>query len=382
MRIDAYLAAAAWRGDRAVAKKLVMCPQDVPQEGNLPDLGNLIRTIMIARNAQKRTRETLNYPCRMLQAALPCIVAAVVKGQGKAKRIASEAGDAKQIGICVLVGLLLGLYPSCVKFPTFKVRVNLFRRAHTLLTGSKDADFCRTNPNLMALAFMEYSCHVLKSYMPVEYEILQKEHGMAAFFQTCSVQCDAFRQEMLQTGLEAWPALDAYCAQIVDKHARVCKNKRSILSKFSHSDATTAADIDMRLAAHMHYIVPYPVHLDDATNSIIVNEMAFLEDAGMDRALLQRSAGLHRLITVHALPRDIVDLQLRCVRRAAAVCERSAVSSAVLYVCMQCAVSLTLPAGLPAVGGGGATAFLYFLLSLPFERIRARCPNHFLPERV
>jgi hypothetical protein len=338
VRIDAYLAAAAWAGERAVAARLVLSLQDVPQEGTLPDLGNLIRAIMTQREGKQKRGLRLAYPCSMLQAALPCISTAAAKGQAKAKRGAAPAADAadgKQIGLCVLLGLLLGLYPSCVKFPTFRVRVHLFRRVHVLLTGGGGAEFCKRYHSLVALAFMEYACHILRSYMPVEYEILQTEQGMAAFFQTCSVQCDAFRQEMLQTGLEAWPALDDHCAQLVDKHMRTCKNKRAAVIKFAQADIIIAP---AAVAGDLHYIVPYPVHLDDASNAIIVNEMAFLS-TGADRAMLHQAASLHRLITVHALPRDIVDLQLRCIRRAAAICERSAVSTAVLYVCAQCAVS-------------------------------------------
>ena len=330
MRIDAYLAAAAAANQGLpVAARMVMCLGDVPQEGTLPDLGNLIRTLMMQRDFNHKE---LKYVYRMLQAALPCLL---VHSKANSKsRKSCDQGDGKQVGICLLLALLLGLYPSCVKFPPFQVRVNVFRRVHLLFTSGKGSDFCRKHTNLMTLAFMEYCCHILGSYMPVELAILQGEQGMQGFFHACPVLCDTFRQEVLLTGLEEWGSMDEYCASIVEKHSRVCKNRRSQLGRLSERvnfvEVTAASQ-----TADIHYIVPYSIHLQDASNTIMVNEMAFI-NGNVDRAVLQRAAGIQRLIKVHPLPSDIVHLQLKVMGKCMAVCERSAVSSAILYVCMQC----------------------------------------------
>ena len=85
---------------------------------------------------------------QMLFQALPCLR----RGQKRFVRSQSEI----QVGLNVLLGLLLGLYPYAANFPPFSVRVSVFREVHLLLTGGSGRQFCSKHPMLFVLAYMEY----------------------------------------------------------------------------------------------------------------------------------------------------------------------------------------------------------------------------------
>ena len=89
-----------------------------------------------------------NFSVQMLFQALPCLR----RGQ---KRFVGSQSEI-QVGLNVLLGLLLGLYPHTAKFPPFSVRVSVFREVHLLLTGGSGRQFCSKHPMLFVLAYMEY----------------------------------------------------------------------------------------------------------------------------------------------------------------------------------------------------------------------------------
>ena len=198
--IDVYLASVAYieAGTGAggselwFARMLVMSPNDSPQEGTLPDLGVTIRSLMVGNvasvkagpkaqasgsvkagegggpagirqtsgtNKQQKNHSVSdglfqfligedNFSVQMLFQALPCLR----RGQ---KRFVGSQSEI-QVGLNVLLGLLLGLYPHTAKFPPFSVRVSVFRELHLLLTGGSGRQFCSKHPMLFVLAYMEY----------------------------------------------------------------------------------------------------------------------------------------------------------------------------------------------------------------------------------
>ena len=221
--IDCYLPAVALLSERRadgkagkvesqlgakLAKKMVLGLPYAPQAGTLPDLGHAIRDLMIS--CPNGAGVCLGF----LQQALPCV-----------RRQGVGAGG-EQVAICVLLGLLLGLYPAAVRFPPFRVRVALYRRVHCLLTHKGvGREVCQKCPMLLTLAFMEYCAYVIPTFMPVEESVLLQEPGMQAFFATCSMACDTFRQEALVTGEESWEAMERLCAPLVERHVRACKSR-------------------------------------------------------------------------------------------------------------------------------------------------------------
>ena len=330
--IDSYLAAVGYFMEKSdkMARKMVMCIQDVPQEGTLPDLGYHIRYMLsMARSNSKMTHERCGeYAVKMLYLTLPCIKRQVIRS--KEKERGKERYD---VGIRVLLGLLLGLYPSSVKYPPFSVRVAIYKRVHCLITGGGGSEFCEKYCSLMTVAFMEYCAHVIPTYMPVEFEVLCGEPGMQGFFSSCSIICDTFRQEQIQTGLEDWSVLDEYSKVLVDKHTRSCKNR-------VHNKLHSAFKINLSMSfclENMPFIVPYSMHLEDSSHAIMGNEMAFLGlDRGEGSDVLRSVVAMQRAITVHRLPQNMIELQMKALRKQMQVCERSAMSGTILYTCVHC----------------------------------------------
>ena len=323
--MDCYLAAAAFAKEnpgRLDVARMMVCNHTIsPQEGNLPDLCPLIRSMMEG----SVDRFGGSHAMHCLYQALPCI-RKPVKKQAKIDRD-------YQISLNLVLALLLGLYPSSLKFPQFGVRVSIFRRIHYLFTLGTGARFCETFSHVITLACMEYESQVLFAYMPVEYEILHKEQGMAGFLQTCSMACDAFRLEALVTGEEPWAAIDSACAHAVDKHTRSCKNRLRI--KSSHMGQCVKINQEISSAfLSLPFIHPYSVHHEDASHCIMAGELKFLADGmGFPESLtkqpdfdLESAVTLQRMLNVHRLPKNVLHIQMKSLARRARMCERSAVN--------------------------------------------------------
>lgn len=324
--IDAHLSAVAYLQQNPTsgrdARKMVCGLPDAPQVGRLPDLGRAIRLLIVD---PERAHLACGWSCaHFLHKALPCL-----KPSGRGVAVA-DTND--QVSVCVLLGLLLGLYPSAIRFPPFAVRVALYRRAHCLLTHT-DVRVCKRCPSLVTLAYMEYCAWAVPALMPAELEALEREPGMPAFFSGCGIQCDAFRQECLLTGEEPWEEMERYCAPIVERHARVCKTKGRPRAHEPRKEWGRSTDV-----LGLPYIVPYEIHAQDATRCILRSEMACLgllaSDEECELAMLAQAS-----VYTHALPENLRQMQLRALRPHLGRCERSALSGTLLYVCMACVVS-------------------------------------------
>lgn len=430
--IDSYLAAVGYLlqspSDAAFARMMVMSPADSPQEGALPDLGFMLRVVMMQTFTEVRRGGKARDGRREAQCESDCGV-----GQGTAtsggelpKDLRALAGGGRkalgrcvgpalhwshtpslgvreddfsvqmtlrvfpclrrssqrmcsvrsgeQVGLCVLLGLVLGLYPHAAKFPPFSVRVFAFCSVHRLITGGGGAAFCASFPMLFTLAYMEYFAHVVPSYMPAEMDVLCREAGVASFFSSCPLVCDVFRQEMLNEfgGGFDWAALESYCAGVVDKHVRACKNR--FKGKKESAVGVRVDAVALNAFGGLPLIVPYDLHQNDAGCSIIGSELAFLMDGGarcgfgVDAALgpvapvdaagvpfdpdsgggsVKATCGqpgdscisvamMQRLIRVDALPRNMTMMQLRALHARMRQCERSAVDAMYLYMCVSC----------------------------------------------
>lgn len=347
-------------------QKLVLSPTDAPQLGTLPDLAPVIRSMLLHSNL-----EACGFILSPLYAALPCV----------RRPQTVRCGDAAQAethpaAICLLLGLLLGLYPTSVKFPPFHVRVSLYRRIHSLLTNGGGLAFCSAHPSILALAAMEYVACVIPLYLPVEHALLLEEHGMPAFFLSCSMTCDAFRQEALETGEEPWGALEAYCTPLVDRHLKACRNRQRARKAMieSQQPALKIQPASVEQLIEVPFVVPYAIHQDDPTDCIMSSEMSFLgilkTNTGQNPTPSQppsviqnpSSASNHvptqslnpgptpspdysmvvaiqRTIHAHELPPNLTKMQLRSLDKNMRVCERSALSASILHVCVACVMA-------------------------------------------
>ena len=336
--IDTYLPAVAFlrqNPSRALfARKMVLSISDAPQLGTLPDLGPVIRSVLQGEVANNNA--TWGFILTPLYSALPCL--AIRKA--KTDEIINNS-DTQQVALCILLGLLLGIYPSSVKFPPFLVRAALYGRVHGLLTHGTGTRFCQNHPALLTLAFMEYFAYVLPTYLPVEYELLAGE-GLEGLFASCPLSCDAFRQEVLITGEEGWDALEAYCVPIVDRHTRACKSKSlSIINAPTKSkqevvfQSVKLCQVSIQHLPLLPIIAPYSIHLDDATHKIMGSEMRFL-GLGSPSLKYEQAVALQRAIHIKPLPANLLQIQIRALSGRVRKCERSAISGSVLYACLQC----------------------------------------------
>ena len=326
--IDGYLGAVAFARQNptlpGLARQMVCNYMQSPQEGNLPDLCGMIRG-MLDGNGE---RYAGSHAFISMFQALPCV-------KKPAKKILVPDKD-YQLSINVLLGLLLGLYPSSLKFPPFVVRVNIYRRIHCLLTHGTGVQFCTSHPNLITLAYMEYCAHVTSSYMPAEFDILSKEQGISSFFKTCSLICDSFRQDTIVTGEEPWIAMDAACAPVVERHMRACKNRSRDKSNHHNLCLKIAAE-QSKFYLSLPYVYPYAVHYEDSAHCIMAGEMKFLVSPCNPLGVyLEHAVAIQRLICAHPLPSNLQSVQMRSFARKAAVCERSALKGSQMHLCIPC----------------------------------------------
>ena len=339
--IDAYLPAVAYHNQTAspLACQMVLSITDAPQLGTLPDLGPVIRGMLT------QSEVAWGFILSPLSAALPCIVSR------KPPNTAQEpTDDTHQVALCILLALLLGVYPTSVKFPPFHIRVALYRRIHCLLTHGTGIAFCRKHPALLTLALMEYCSYVLPAYLPVEYNLLAGE-GVEGLFSMCPLQCDAFRQEVLITGEEAWAVLEDYCVPLVERYTRTCKSKSSHAVSQDVTATTPSRrqqeqfqSVKLCPAALQHLpgmpiLVPYSIHLDDPTHKIMGSEMRFLGLVPQNphaNYQLEQAVALQRAMHVKPLPPNLTQIQIRSLSGRMRECERSALSGSILYACMHC----------------------------------------------
>ena len=387
--IDTYLPAVGYLqggGKRWAARMMVLGLQDAPQEGRLPDLGPILRAMLMGsvtpvekakgkpkgegspptKKPKPPPKKQTTHPgfqewaeedlsVQMLYRALPCLK----RGQRTEPNYLTN----QQVGLNILLGLLLGLYPHAVKFPPFNVRAQVFAAVHNLITGGGGAEFCKGHPMLLALAYMEYISRVLPIYLPTEYELLKTEPGMEAFFQSCPLLCDTLRQELLNEGVD-WGRLEAFSANLVDRHARACKNRQrprmnedwawggeeqqpsAPRGKPSPQLKTNLEAWAVTSFCALPYLRPYTAHFDDPSNCIISSELGFLfgEDASLPsnatkQDLFSSVAVMQRSLRVHPLPKNLINMQLRALHAKMRVCERSARDAMVMYVCAGCCLS-------------------------------------------
>lgn len=308
---------------------MVLSPTDTPQLGTLPDLAHVLRRMLTQTDL-----EICGFVLEPLYLALPCI-----KRPSTRKQPSSLTNDTHQVAICILQGLLLGLYPTSVKFPPFSVRVHLYRRVHGLLTNGGGIAFCAAHPSLLALAMMEYCAYVIPTYLPVEHSLLAAEYGMQTYFSTCLLACDTFRQEALITGEEPWDALETYCAPLVERHSRACKSRQRARQACDQFPVMKLHANSMDRLADIPFIVPYSVHLDDPTHCIMASEMVFLGyeiQIDNQESSAKQAVAMQRTIHTHQLPPNLTNLQLRALSARMRVCERSALSCSVIYACVTC----------------------------------------------
>jgi hypothetical protein len=252
-------------GTKACVKLPINClfllPQDEMNYDSLPDLGIFIRSTMTkkfytstalshnnkmrkffacgskkgARNknntgaiAPKHWTETVSnsWCTSLLLETIPCL--------NRYKRGFKHLYDVESVGvnevravIQILYGTLLKLYPRGSKTPIFSARVNLVKRIQELLEQEQSAQmlFVSTYGSLVKFCLMEYCYNLLLDYFPVEYDLVCRHPSMNMYEATAKVMFDAFRRDVITTGLETWDFMNSKATSSIERCMRICKFK-------------------------------------------------------------------------------------------------------------------------------------------------------------
>ena len=162
--LNAHLAAAAVRERHAL---FVMPISDAPQFGNLPDLWRFVSVAL-----SEAQSDPLSAAIRQ---SLPCF--------RKPEVSAEPPASAAPVLVNLVLGLMLGLYPTSTSKPQFGLRVRVFVSLSGELTKDAGLAFATAYPSLVALALLEYLSRVVPMLFPAEEEFLLETFGLAQFFE-------------------------------------------------------------------------------------------------------------------------------------------------------------------------------------------------------
>ena len=164
--INTYLAVPGLpSGLLRLSERFVMPLVDSPHFDNLPDLWPVLRDVMTDVH-----RDGLEF--HFISKALPCF--------RKTNRLMPGAACCSVV-FCLILALLLGLYPDAIRKPRFLARACFFRRIHVLMTGDAESQtrFVQEHPQLAILAVMEYLARVIRLFYPVEEDVLVNVLGIS-----------------------------------------------------------------------------------------------------------------------------------------------------------------------------------------------------------
>lgn len=288
------------------------------------DLGPVVRACLLAR------RWDASYLLFMVNACLPF-------PRAPARPVQPDAASAPPL-LNILLGTLLGLYPRCVKLPPFPARVTLAARVHALLTAPPDdvVAFLRAHTPLLMLALSEYFCHVLPAFMPVEHAALCATAPAEHFFDAAPALYEAFRQERIDTGHEAWADLSAAAAGLHDRITRGYRAKCRVPPLQRRPAPTPAQASTAELADALHAALAAPVILrrphTRGPDQALRAEYALL----LGSRASADTAAFHGLVAVAQLPSNIHAMQLEALRAVAQRCQGQAALRRVLHLCLLC----------------------------------------------
>ena len=338
--IDAHLPLAAWCLDGAaqtvpasVLQGLVLSPADAPHVDCLPDLGRVIRDVW-----------NPELPVWTLSHAARCVFDALVYSKVHKKLARPPRPWHCAPALNVLLALLLGLYPTCVKRPVFGLRARYYRAVHRLLTSGLDAQtaFCDAHPALLYLAFVEYCLHMLHAHMPAELAFFQGLDEVRPLLATARPWGDCFRQEAACTAFLPWDALEAAATPYFEKRTRLTKarHKRPKAERVRAQDPFVLCP-ELLQAHVIHGTGPAPRGDEDAGAATLLSEHALLSGAADASPLaLQQLLTVHSRLSAHFLPENIKELQMAALRRHASS-HFVLAQHTQMHLCLPCVLNLT-----------------------------------------
>lgn len=346
-------------------RQLILSPADAPQVGNLPDICFIIRSVFLAnvdtgaasargvgRSGRRSTRRMdvtsegvgshtgaaalLN---ELVSACFPWGKLQGSHAEGKRERAndthkRSLDPHAAVILVNILMGCLMGLYPSCRRHPVFTCRCELYKRIHCLLTSPQTTLglFVSTHKALLQLATLEYVYHMLNTHMPAENEFVCSVIATGSPFEGCTEILDTFRRGIVSSGHESWEEYNAGAQKALDQCLRtISTNTRSDSAANEKGGTRVLARTPRQRDAWVKTALDSPcIHLcpppDDAQHDEGTSQMPSLD--------FVRS--VQRVVLVDQLPEELANIQAEHISRVANTCTRRALYQTTKFVCYAC----------------------------------------------
>eukprot|EP00961_Rhodomonas_salina_P168219 2267694-Rhodomonas_salina.2 len=311
----------------------------------LPDLGEYIRVIIFfSGDAPPETQLPNTLIHSLVHEALPCIK--------RTKQIKSRTwGDemprpATAACVSILLGTLLGLYPSSSKQPLFQERCDIVAAMHTLqcYPDTKKQQFMDKIPHVLRICFMEYVPWFVHTYMPIESEIIKKCNTTDVYFKTYVNTCDSFRQQLqsIKTPEDLFKH-ENIAAQCIERCTRTCKFKmhRHLFFKDTHIACTEEVDSEtFSKALELHQFVNHHrCYKKGYGRGVVSKDMSHdlrIFSEGASELTIKCASSLHQALQIHRLPVNIARQQEEAIIQKFPNCNMQFMQCRFLYLCGTC----------------------------------------------
>jgi hypothetical protein len=313
-QINTYLLAAACANSRLEntrikSRWLIMRLNDAPQAANLPDLGQVLHRVM-------------------MRSPIPCSLSKVVEQSIPCFRHSMRVipyTDSQPVLISLVMATLLGTYPMNAKKTVFGVRVEFFRRIHSLLTASPEAQtrFCAENEPVVLLSCMEYVSRIGPVFFPVQHAFMTScDASTAAFMRRIPSLCDELRQALNEQGGMPWPVLRQTCFELVQKVSRFKRCHRSV-QRIQQQPQTIQDSVVA------HWEAPFLPSRREHEYRLLASGL------GLNQTTIQY---IQQSLGVWPLPKNLTGMQIRALLSQDGATKRVSFLKTHRYVCMHCAV--------------------------------------------
>lgn len=358
--IDSYIAAEIVLRDQTRAKRLrslypdqnlAQLLQTPPSHTihctTLPDIGNIIRTIVFfSGDCPSNTNICNEYINCCVYDALPNIKRTKqVKHKINLKTLPNQR---QQINvICsIIMGTLLALYPHCAKSPNFRQRCDIIQNLHKLQCIPLDKKITRLNSlqNLVKICFMEYTQWFITNYMPTEKTIMARSNTTACFQRACPNVCDIFRQDIILQNTCDFDIIDKMALQAIERCNRLCKFKMQRHIYIKECNLSYPQQINRQSFAKAMLFVPSQTYQNTITRYRPrvcypidkTKEIHILHAEETDYESIKYASILHHHLKINKLPRNIALQQLMAVKQQHPDCLTLQKASRQIYLCFTC----------------------------------------------
>ena len=301
-------------------QSFVLAAGDVVGLRHLVDIGSAVRDMLMLSPCKNSIH-------RVLQYSMPYI---------KHNRLNFPAfddmtGDDLAHMVRIVMACCLGCLRPNTKRPVFDLRVKLYHFFYALLATGTSADqyvFCMANQCLLRVSMIEYFIIFMQEFLPAEKSVIcnifQLSNDIDELSHSFCLIFDIFRQTSMQVTDLNFPNINARAHIAIEKCNRVTKGKNRPMRAANTGQKLALAD-DVLLAALRAPLFAHPAYAAGLA--------AF---AGRPWSHILEVQAVHQIISVRALPANLVALQARAILHALRTNSNNIVHCALLYVCLRC----------------------------------------------